>query len=157
MRYSVFLQSPFDFEGYWLILGGGLVLAAALAWAAARFWLNKGFRMPWADSRLLMGTRLNRQKARHLKSIDRIAEEFRTGRIDCRQAHQALSLEVRLFVRDVTGEPVECMAVSDLRKAGFPGVTEVVRDMYEPEFAEISKADVEYMIGRSRRLIAQWY
>ena len=156
MRYSVFLQAPFDFERFWLLLGIGLILAAGLAWLAIRHLRKKGIRLDRLIALLPAKRRLSLLRRRYLRRVERIGSQFSSGDLDCRAAHQALSREVRLFAQAVTGQPMIHMVHSELKQTRYQALANLVGEMYVPEFARLSAADVEQMIRKSKELISLW-
>ena len=72
MRYSVFLQAPFDFERFWLLLGIGLILAAGLAWLAIRHLRKKGIRLDRLIALLPAKRRLSLLRRRYLRRVERL-------------------------------------------------------------------------------------
>ena len=158
MKYSVFLQEPCGFRPLWTLLGAGMVLAAALLWALLR-------RLERADGRG-RGTgrskcgrlRLWLLKRRYLRRVDRVERALRAGKCGCREAHQQLSMELRLFVGKATGERTDTLVLSELEESDFRhrALGEVISGMYKPEFARLSEEDTAEAISESRKLIRTW-
>ena len=156
MKYSVVLQDPFDYARMWLLIGLGLILAAALVWLARYFLSGKDFRVNWKKLPVIRSIRLFFRKRRHTKRIRQIETEFGKGTIDRRTAHQKMSREVRAFAQAVTGEPMESLVYTELLRMNYPKLTRLIGEFYVPEFACKSDAEIKDMIQKSKELIKKW-
>ena len=156
MKYSVFLQDPFDLSRYWIWIGLGLILAAVILRLFFKFLLTKDIRLKGRLRSPLKMIRMFFSKRRHSKKIRKIESQFKEGTLDRRAAHQEMSREIRQFVQDVSGKPMESLVYSEIRLMGYPKLTRLIEDFYVPEFASTSDAQTEDMIQKSKELIKEW-
>ena len=74
-----------------------------------------------------------------------------------RGGYQDLSGLIRDFVHDATGIKVQNYSLREIQKVGIPGLTALVQEYYEPEFARQSMADIRASMFRTRKAIELWY
>ncbi len=156
MKYSIFLQDPFELAAYWMYIGIGILLAAAALWYALRSGLAGRIRRGLKGAAAFRLNRESSLKNRHIANIRKIEGEFRKGRIDSREAHQRMSGEVRRFAQDATGLPMTHLVYSELRSMSYPEMTGLIREMYEPEFAWQTETDPADMARKCEELIRKW-
>ena len=164
MKYSVVLQEPFDYAPIWIPLGIGLILLAVLLWRVfafvssgkSRAAVRGGSSVSSAPAGMLWRIRLFFRKRRQLRHLRKMETRFRKGTLDKRALVQGLSREVRQFAQRATGLPVESLVYSELPGLGFPRLTKLIGELYEPEFAERSDAELEELIQKSKELIREW-
>ena len=154
MKYSVVLQDPFDYALFWILLGAGLLLCAGLVWLLLHLPDRK--TKSWKDMALVRKVRLLIKKRKHTKNVRKIEGEFARQKIDGRTAYQQISKEVRQFAQAATGKPIESLVYSELAAMQYPELTNLIGQLYVPEFATRSEADVAGMIRRSKELIKKW-
>ena len=153
MKYSIILESPFVFSARWYWIGAGFLLLALLLLAAGSLLLR---HFSGNDSAGMKWRRLSRNKKKYLKSIEDIEAAYSKGNLDTRAVAQQMSREVRAFVDAVTGWRTGTMVYLELTRLNRPGLAELVRYYYEPEFAYYSEADAKLAIERGKELIRKW-
>ena len=156
MKFSVFLQDPFSFRHLYLLIGGAMLLAAALLRMLIRYLFGTGIRAGAERSVRIGSVRLFFLKLRYSCRIRRIGKAFKNGKIDCREAHQRMSRTVRGFVQKATGVMAEKMVLTEIAQTKHRTLAALIGDMYGPEFARLSDADTLDMVRRSRELIKTW-
>ncbi len=156
MRFSVFLQDPFDFSSYWVWWGLGLLGAAALVWLLRRYLprLRLGFRP--GDSSLIRRIRLYFRKRRSLRSFRRIEAAVQSEGLDPRSAHQRICRELRQFAAAATGGPMESLVYSELLNTDYPKLAQLIGEYYAPEFSLPSEADVGRLLTKSKEMVRTW-
>ncbi|MBQ6469169.1 MAG: hypothetical protein IJJ50_03845 [Lachnospiraceae bacterium] len=154
MKYSVVLQDPFDYAILWIEIGAGLILAAGLVWLLLH--LPEIKAQNWREIPLVRRVRIYFRKKKHTKNVRRIEKEFAEHKIDGRNAYQQISKEVRQFAQAATGVPIESLVYSELVMMNYPELTNLIGQLYVPEFAVYSQADVAGIIRRSKELIKKW-
>ncbi len=156
---SVELQDPMSYYLFWLIM---VILAVVVA-----FFLQLFFRIRLKD-------RLRRKREKtpkvhppkkkplpvlkweYLQRLDHLERGIHAGAYDKRTAYQELSMLIRSFVTDATGIKVQNFSLLEIRRVGIPGLTALVQEYYEPEFARQSMADIRASLFRTRKAIELW-
>ncbi|MBQ9871843.1 MAG: hypothetical protein IJM27_07915 [Eubacterium sp.] len=159
MQTSVELQDPMSYYLFWLIL--------AIIAVAAVFFIQIFFR-------ILLRDQLKRKREKELKvkppkkkplsvlkweylqRLDRLERGIAAGSYTKRNAYQELSMLIRTFVTDATGIKVQNYSLQEIRRVGIPGLTALVQEYYEPEFARQSMADIRASLFRTRKAIELW-
>ena len=153
MKYSVNLENPFAFSSYWYGVGTALIVIAVVLFLITPRILNRFERKNLVSLR--QGA-LTRTRNKFLKKIDEIEAAYNSGKLDTRGVCQQMSIEVRRFVRAVTGWPTETMVYLELVRLDRPELAELVRQYYEPEFAYFSDAAAKAAIEKGKELIIKW-
>ena len=153
MKYSVNLENPFAFSSYWYGVGTALIVIAVVLFLITPRILNRFERKNLVSLR--QGA-LTRTRNKFLKKIDEIEAAYNSGKLDTRGVCQQMSIEVRRFVRAVTGWPTATMVYLELVRLDRPELAELVRQYYEPEFAYYSDADAKAAIEKGKELIIKW-
>ena len=156
MKYSIFLQDPFDFSAYWMWWGIGILLVSGALWYLLRSGLLGRMGRRLSDGAPFRSNRMSSLKNRHISNIRMITEQFGKGRIDSREACQQMSEEVRRFAQKVTGLPMTNLVYTELLNTNYPEMTGLIGEMYEPEFARQSEADAVDMAVKCEELIRKW-
>ena len=157
---SVELQDPMKYYLFWLILA--LVCVAVIIASQIVF-------------RVLLKDQLKRKKEKkpkikkvskkplpvlkweYLQRMQYLERNLVSGGYDKRRGYQELSSLIREFVHDVTGIKVQNYSLREIRRLGMPGLTALVQEYYEPEFARQSMADIRGSLFRTRKAIELWY
>ena len=160
MQTSVELQDPMSYYLFWLIL--------AIIAVAAVFFIQIFFRILLREQ--LKKKREKRQpkvrppkkkplavlKWEYLQRLDHLERGIMAGAYTKRNAYQELSMLIRTFVTDATGIKVQNYSLQEIRRVGIPGLTALVQEYYEPEFARQSMADIRASLFRTRKAIELW-
>ncbi|MFC7458327.1 hypothetical protein ACFQS2_14150 [Brachybacterium sp. GCM10030267] len=96
-------------------------------------------------------------KAEFLRAVNDIADRHDAGDVGAREGHHELTGVMRRFVRRTTGHDVTSQDITTLR--ADPRTREVgtlIADLYEPDFAMASDADLRESVRRAREVIRQW-
>lgn len=156
MKFSVFLQDPFDYAPYWLWWGLGLLAAAVLVRLLCRYLPRLRIRVTFGGGSLLRRLRLFFQKRRSLRRFRKIENAVRKEALDPRSAHQNICRELRLFARAATGLPTESMVYSELAETPYPKLASLIGEFYAPEFSARSEEDVGRLLNLSKELVHTW-
>ena len=154
MAFTVDMQDPLSFRLVWI--GLALLLAAAGA-----FFLWYCLR-----DRSWMGTRAARAvdpyanlpalKKKYMLLLDELEKRADKGELTLRKAFQTCSLLARSFVEEITGRPVSKSTLTDLKKMKMTPIENLVRVLYEPEFAPRSIGDLKEALKMTREVIRKW-
>ncbi len=159
MQTSVELQDPMKYYLFWLIL--------AIVAVAAVFFIQFFFR-------ILLREQLRKKKEKkpkvrppkkkplpvlkweYLQKLEFLERGVMSGSMTQRTAYQELSMLIRTFVGEATGIKVQNYSLQEIRRVGIPGLTALVQEYYEPEFARQSMADIRASMFRTRKAIELW-
>ena len=160
MQTSVDLQDPMSYYLFWLIL--------AIVAVAAVFFIQIFFRVILREQ--LKRHREKKQpkvkppkkkplpvlKWEYMQRLAYLERGILGGAYSKRAAYQELSMLIRSFVNDATGIKVQNFSLQEIRRVGIPGLTALVQEYYEPEFAVSSMADIRASLFRTRKAIELW-
>ena len=95
-------------------------------------------------------------KKKYIDRLNSIENEYRSEKISLRKAYQQISENVRFFVFEVTDITTQNFSLAEIKKAGIPGLYELIEEYYEPEFAKKSVGDFDDAINKARRIVNEW-
>ena len=125
MKYSVGLQDPFAFNvKFWMILSLSLIGGAFLSMLIHH--LVKNHRAKGTKKSFMTGKRLEWLKNKYLKHIDKIEEDYLSGRCDMRRTYQRMSHEVRKFTTRATGIKISTLVYSEIAQLHRPKLTDLI-------------------------------
>ncbi len=157
---SVDLQEPMKYYLVWIILAILVIVLAITAQIVFRILLkdqlhkkkNKKPKVKKASKKPLPVL-----KWEYLQKLDYLERGIMAGSMSKRVSYQQVSGLIRDFVYDATGIKVQNYSLREIRKVGIPGLTALVQEYYEPEFARQSMADIRGSLFRTRKAIELWY
>ena len=95
-------------------------------------------------------------KSKYLKKLESVESNFKNGKIELRKAYQSISEIVRMFVFEVTDIQTQNYTLDEIKKLNMGGLTELIEEFYEPEFAQKSIGDFDASIEKARSIIKKW-
>ncbi len=96
-------------------------------------------------------------KAEFLRAVNDLADRHEAGDLDARAGHHELTGVMRRFVRRTTGHDVSSQDLATLLADPRTRVVgELIRDLYEPDFAPSSDRDLRDSVRRAREVIRSW-
>ena len=157
---SVDLQDPMSYYLFWLILALAAVAVVIFVQVFFRIYLkdalrrkkNKKPKVKKASKKPLPVL-----KWEYLQKLEYLERRVGSGGVSMRGGYQDLSGLIRDFVHDATGIKVQNYSLREIQKVGIPGLTALVQEYYEPEFARQSMADIRASMFRTRKAIELWY
>ena len=153
MHFSVGLQEPFDYALKFFIIAIVLILLSIILFIVYMKLTKKDFTGVAEKIRRLF---LGRTRRKYLRQIDDVERYVVNGKKDTKTAHQEMSLIVRRFVHAATGVHVDRLCYTEIKRLKKKPLTDLVREFYEPEFAEYTEADTVRAIKMSKELIKTW-
>lgn len=153
MHFSVGLQNPFDYALKFFVIALVLILLSIILLIVYLKLTKKDFSTVAKKFRHLL---LGKTRRKYLRKIDDVERYVVNGKKDSKTAHQEMSLIVRQFVHAATGVHVDRLVYTEIKRLKIKPLSELVRDFYEPEFAEYSEADMLQAIKKSKELIKTW-
>lgn len=91
-----------------------------------------------------------------LASINKVAADADSGRLPARQAHQELSLLVRMFVQRATGVAAPRMTLAELQENGPPALVTAIARIYPGEFAAHPQESAADAAETAREVVRSW-
>lgn len=154
---TVELQSPFHYS-IWTILIIALLFIGLTICLVYEF-IKKHQRSvdlqrPVVQKRT--PTQVNSIRAKYLKELNNIENDFDNNKISLRHAYQKLSKTVRKFVYEMTGIRVDNFTLQDIKEAGVPYLVELISECYAPEFSKYSSGNLKESLNKAKRIIEQW-
>ncbi|WP_114855319.1 hypothetical protein [Brachybacterium sp. YJGR34] len=96
-------------------------------------------------------------KAEFLRAVNDIADRREAGELEDRAGHLELTGVMRRFVRRTTGNDVTSQDVPTLlADQRTRSVGELIRDLYEPDFARATDRELQDSVRRAREVIRAW-
>ena len=96
-------------------------------------------------------------KAEFLRAVNDIADRHEAEGIEARAGHHELTGVMRRFVRRTTGHDVTSQDIATLvADERTRAVGELISDLYEPDFARASDAELRDSVRRAREVIRAW-
>lgn len=80
-------------------------------------------------------------KGKYIGMLDALARDCANGMKKDRECFQCLSVYLRGFITEMTGINVRAYTLKDMSKLNNPNITEMIRNYYEPEFAEYADGE----------------
>ena len=158
VEFTVPLQELFSYKLIWLITGLILIAVSALVFSF--------FYARWRKLKRLAESGLTLKKPaplavpvariKYMRQLNRLEKALGEGAIEERVAYQELSRIIRMFTHDVTHIDVQNFSYSEISAQNIPQLTELVREYYEPEFAERSNANFEKSLKDTLEIIKKW-
>jgi len=156
---SVELQDPMSYYLFWLILAIAAVVVVIFVQFFFRILLKDQLRKKKDKQPKVRPPKkkpLPVLKWEYLRRLDQLERGIYAGSYGQRTAYQELSMLIRNFVHEATGIKVHNYSLGEIRRVGIPGLTALVQEYYEPEFARQSMADVRASLFRTRKAIELW-
>lgn len=125
--------APLSYSPWLPWAGLGLLLLVAV-WLAYVFLSTRQKTGSWTAPASGPPSDPSSLKGDYLRRIDAVAADSATGRLSARAAHQALSLLIRSFVRDIAGIDAPRMTLAELREQNIPAAALAVSSLYPAEF-----------------------
>ena len=159
MKTSVELQDPMSYYLVWLIVAIVAVAAVLFIQIFFRILLKDQLRKKKEKTPKIRPPKkkpLSVLKWEYMQRLDHLERGIMAGSFTKRRAYQDLSMLIRSFVTDATGIKVQNYSLQEIQRVGIPGLTALVQEYYEPEFARQSMADIRASLFRTRKAIELW-
>lgn len=149
-----YVTGPQPYAQAWL-WGAVLCLAVLIFWYTAVFMLTTpGRRLPQVP--VLSGVRDQMIKRRAVRAIHTIALRHRRGELAPAPAGEALSGELRRFLRRITGLRAEYMQLGAIASSELAPAAAVLADLVDVQFNAHSTVDVGAVSDRAEELVRAW-
>lgn len=146
--YGPLLYSP------WLLWLGLGLLALVAGWFLFVFLST---RSPEVQAeRYIPTSDLKTLQKEFLERINGVASDAHSGRLPARQAHQELSLVVRMFVQRASGVAAPRMTLAELQENGPPALVTAIARIYPGEFAAYPQDEPAAAAETAREVVRSW-
>jgi hypothetical protein len=151
------LIGPAPFSSAWLWIAAVGVVLTILWYAAVLWWTAPGRRR--AELSVIGSARAALHRRRALRAIEDIETRYQQGKLAAAPAGAALSVELRHFLRDVTGLPTEYVQVPDIaavRDGALAPAAPILVDLEDAQFNADSRVDIGACGAAAKELVRQW-
>lgn len=157
METTVELRGPFSYP-LWPVIVLGIILGVIVTYFFVLLLLRLSKKASEKPKKVNKTTYKNVSfiKNKYMSEINKIESLLIANKIDIRTAYINLSEIIRGFVYEMTDIDVRCYTLQDIRCANMPLLDQLITEYYYPEFAELSVADAQASIFRTRRVIEIW-
>lgn len=145
---------PPQYSVAWLILAALCVLViTGMIWGTLRITRSIERRAAYRSR----PTEVDGLKAEFLRAVNDIADRHDAGEVEARGGHHELTGVMRRFVRRTTGHDVTSQDIATLRAdERTREVGDLIADLYEPDFALATDAELRDSVRRAREVIRRW-
>ncbi len=159
MQTSVDLQDPFSYSTLPIIILASVVIVSLIALITVIL-IRKRMKAPVKVKKeeipvFRLKSKESAQKE-YLAKIAVVEQQYTSGAIDARAAHQELSAIVRMFVHDLTGINAQNFSLNELKAHNVYQISSLIEGFYAPEFAERSDKETVTSIREAREVILTW-
>lgn len=157
MSGSNFYYGQISYSPLWLIISLGLLLIVASI-------IYTIFRVTRRRNIKTLGTlriqapkvvNMNVLRDKYVRLINQTEERFIRRQIKASEAHQQLSLLVRLFYCEGMGFHADVMTLDDLKKSNYKRLEKLVNQYYPAEFDKLENGAVSQSAQRAREIVRE--
>lgn len=130
------------------------IVAAVIAWYVALFWWTAPRRADRQPA-IVTTARAALTRRRALRAITDARNRYRAGDLSASAAAAEVSRQVRLFLRDTTGEQVEYLQLPDIVGTLAPAAP-VLTDLTDAQFNLGTVVDVDAVADAAEELVRRW-
>lgn len=161
---TVKLQNAFEYS-WWVapiaavFLIGALILLIYIGRKMYDMRERKAVQTPAAFRVQMSPQLLQGLKFQYTNKIQRLINEYQSGKVDVRDGYQQLSALIRGFVHEVTGINVETLTAAEVKQLGIRKLDILMEEYYVPEFAEDEKGkdkDLVLSCNTAMGVIKSW-
>lgn len=149
------LSEPFYYNIWWLI--AALILFAVLGLTIGYIFYTTRRKQVKTLSNLRKlephTVDMNVLREKYLRLIDDVDKKYNSGRLKSSEAHQELSMLVRLFFCEAMGFHAEVMTLNDLKRTNYAKLAKLIDQYYPDEFDTLENGVVQQSIEHARDLV----
>ena len=105
---------------------------------------------------VLGATRDRLLRLRFARAVHAIADRYRAGELAAAPTGEAVSRELRRFLREATGVPAEYMQLDDIAKSEIATAAVVLAELIDVQFNARSDVDAGQVSRDAEELIRSW-
>lgn len=151
MQTSVELQDPFSYSIYITFF----ILAVIIIYTIVIFFCAKKIHRFKSISKKDV-INMKEVKLKYIRKLEEIEQKLDNNKINTRIAYQSVSSIIRHFVYEVTNIKVQNYTLKEIAELEMPELYDLVKEYYNPEFAEQSFGDIKKSIEKTRKVIEKW-
>ena len=157
MSGNSFYYGQISYSPLWLVISLGLFLIVASV-------IFVIFRITRRRNIKTLGTlhiqapkvvNMNVLRDKYIKLINQAEDRFIRRQIKASEAHQQLSLLVRLFYCEGMGFHADVMTLDDLKKSNYKRLEKLVNQYYPAEFDKLENGAVSQSAQRAREIVRE--
>ena len=92
----------------------------------------------------------------YLEKVKEIEVRYASDLINSRQAHIDLSKVVREYCSEASGCPAGSLTLNEIEQLNKPSLYLLIKEFYEPEFAQTSDKDIRESFAKAKEVITTW-
>lgn len=157
MSGNSFYYGQISYSPLWLIIGLGLILiAVSVVFVIFRVTRRRNIRtLGTLRIQAPKVVNMNVLRNKYIKLINQTEDRFIRRQIKASQAHQQLSLLVRLFYYEGMGFHADVMTLNDLKKSNYKRLVKLVDQYYPAEFDKLENGAVSQSAQRAREIVRE--
>ncbi len=152
MEVTVELKEPFHYSFLPTLCLLGLFLVVLFLF----FWSHRKKKEKKVAPTYFQRADISFIKQKYLQKIEQLSLLWKGEKITNRKAYQQLSKLVREFMAEVTGIPVQNYSLAEMEVINMPIAYELIKEYYQPEFAQISRGNIETSMEKAKKVIYEW-
>ena len=158
MQTSVDLQDPFSYSilPIILVVAAAVILSAVLVAVKLIQRRLNGQMKPKEKVKVIKVRHPEVIRKDYLARIDKIEQDYTSGKTNVRITHQELSACVRLFVHEMTGINVHTFSLNELKAHGIDKLSGLIEQFYAPEFDLRTDKETMDSIRDAREVVTSW-
>lgn len=149
------ISAPFYYSIWWLI--AGIILMATFAGILGYIFYTTRRKQIKTLSTLRKlephTVDMNVLREKYLRLIDEVDKKYNAGKLKSSEAHQELSLLVRLFFCEAMGFHAEVMTLNDLKRTNYTKLAKLIDQYYPDEFDTLENGVVQQSIEHARDIV----
>jgi len=95
-------------------------------------------------------------KSKHIQQLNEIEHKYKNNMIELRQAYQAISENVRLFIYEATDITTQNYSLMEIKRLNIPNLYEAIAEYYEPEFSKKPSGDFINSVNKAKDIIQKF-
>ena len=157
MSGSSFYYGQISYSPLWAIIGLGLIaIAASIVLVIFRVTRRRNIKtLGTLHIKAPKVVNMNVLRDKYVKLINQAEERFIKRQIKASEAHQQLSLLVRLFYYEAMGFHADVMTLGDLKKSNYKRLEKLVGQYYPAEFDKLENGAVSQSAQRAREIVRE--
>ena len=157
MSGSSFYYGQISYSPLWVIIGLGLIaIAASIVLVIFRVTRRRNIKtLGTLHIKAPKVVNMNVLRDKYAKLINQAEERFIKRQIKASEAHQQLSLLVRLFYYEAMGFHADVMTLGDLKKSNYKRLEKLVGQYYPAEFDKLENGAVSQSAQRAREIVRE--
>jgi len=157
MSGNSFYYGQISYSPLWLIISLGLLLIVASI-IYAIFHVTRRRNIKTLGTLRIQAPKvvnMNVLRDKYVRLINQTEERFIRRQIKASEAHQQLSLLVRLFYCEGMGFHADVMTLDDLKKSNYKRLEKLVNQYYPAEFDKLENGAVSQSAQRAREIVRE--